>query len=217
MTANLETRLQEAAEAHCPGLSLPRDLGLRLVAEVFASDGKEEARWIEATQNACPACGGSGHKGDCAAPLGDAVAEINFLRAELATADDRAEDAHAVGFAAGIEAAIASIMNHSNIARRRMAECYDELDPDGYNGWGDIVSHLDIELGAIRALTPPDITAAAARALLADDVALSKMAGAVHDGPLGADDYWFSAATPQGGWCVDVVRASLRALAEVKP
>ena len=131
MTADLETRLQRAAEAHCPGLTLPRDLGLRLVAEVFASDGNEEDRWIEATQNACPACGGSGHKGDCAAPLGDAVA--------------------------------------------------------------------------------------AARVLLADDVALSKMAEAVHDGPLGADEYWFSAATPQGGWCVDVVRAALRALAEVKP
>lgn len=140
--------------------------------------------------------------------------EADKLRAELATADDRAKDAHAVGFAAGIEAAIASIMKHSNIARRRMAECYDELDPDGYNGWGDIVSHLDIELGAIRALTPPDVTAAAARVLLADDVALSKMAEAVHDGPLGADEYWFSAATPQGGWCVDVVRAALRAIAK---
>lgn len=68
MTADLETRLQRAAEAHCPGLSLPRDLGLRLAVKVFASDGNEEDRWIEATQNACPACGGSGHKGDCAAP-----------------------------------------------------------------------------------------------------------------------------------------------------
>jgi len=105
MTADLETRLQRAAEAHCPGLSLPRDLGLRLAAEVFASDGNEEDRWIEATQNACPACGGSGHKGDCATALLDTVAEINFLRAELATADVRAKDAHAVGFAAGIEAA----------------------------------------------------------------------------------------------------------------
>lgn len=67
MTADLETRLQRAAEAHCPGLSLPRDLGCAYT-EVFASDGNEEDRWIEATQNACPACGGSGHKGDCAAP-----------------------------------------------------------------------------------------------------------------------------------------------------
>lgn len=68
------------------------------------------------------------------------------------------------------------------------------------------------------ALAEGDLEAAqAARVLLADDVALSRMAEAVHDGPLGADDYWYSAATPQGGWCVDVVRAALRALAAVKP
>jgi hypothetical protein len=56
--------------------------------------------------------------------------------------------------------------------------------------------------------------AAAARVLLADDVAISRMAEAIHDGPLGAEGHWFSAATKQGGWCVDVARAALRALAE---
>ena len=56
--------------------------------------------------------------------------------------------------------------------------------------------------------------AAAAGVLLADDVAISRMAEAIHDGPLGAEGHWFSAATEQGGWCVDVVRAGLRALAE---
>ena len=52
----------------------------------------------------------------------------------------------------------------------------------------------------------------AARVLLADDTAICKMAEAVHNGPLGADDHWFSAARPQGAWCVDVVRAALSAL-----
>lgn len=41
------------------------------------------------------------------------------------------------------------------------------------------------------------------------DILLSKMAQAMHDGPLGADDHWFSASTKQGGWCVDMARAAL--------
>lgn len=45
-----------------------------------------------------------------------------------------------------------------------------------------------------------------------EDWSKAKMAEAVHDGPLGADDHWFSAARPQGAWCVDVVRAALRAI-----
>lgn len=137
-----------------------------------------------------------------------AADEITRLRAELAEAGESAQSAHAVGFAAGIEAAASAVQAYEVECAKFQSEC------------GAIVNAFDsltYASSAIRALTPPDITAAAARALLADDVALSKMAGAVHDGPLGADDYWFSAATPQGGWCVDVVRASLRALAEVKP
>ena len=54
----------------------------------------------------------------------------------------------------------------------------------------------------------------AARHILSDDIAISHMAQALHDGPLGADDYWFSAARPQGAWCVDAVRVVLRAIAE---
>ena len=52
----------------------------------------------------------------------------------------------------------------------------------------------------------------AATLLINDDFAISKMAEAIHDGPLGADDHLFSAARPQGAWCVEVVRAALRAL-----
>ena len=61
-----------------------------------------------------------------------------------------------------------------------------------------------------------DPVAEAARALLADDIAISKMAQAIHDGPLGADDEWFSASSPQGAWCIDAVRAALRARARAR-
>ena len=54
----------------------------------------------------------------------------------------------------------------------------------------------------------------AARRILSDDIAISHMAQALHDGPLGADDHWFSAARPQGAWCVDAVRVVLRAISE---
>jgi len=70
------------------------------------------------------------------------------------------------------------------------------------------------EIARLRALSTLSPIAAAAWVLLADDVAISRMAEAIHDGPLGAEGHWFSAATEQGGWCVDVVRAGLRALAE---
>lgn len=66
-------------------------------------------------------------------------------------------------------------------------------------------------------VAPDPVTVeAAAKVLLGDDIAISKMAEAVHDGPLGADDHWFSAARPQGAWCVEVVRAALRALSGEK-
>ncbi len=205
---SLDIRLQRAAVEHCPGLTLPRDLGLRLVAEVFASDGNEEDRWIEATQNACPACGGSGHKGDCAASLLDTVAEINFLRAELATADDRAKDAHAVGFAAGIEGAAAVANRHQTMRDMRVGvyECQPLSGP--------------IIADAIRALTPPDITAAAARVLLADDVALSKMAEDMTETMRATEKGappWSRWPERQKAFAVDTVRAAIRALAEMKP
>lgn len=47
--SDLEARL-ETAEAKLRG--------------IFASDGNEEARWIEDMKHACPHCGGSGHKDD---------------------------------------------------------------------------------------------------------------------------------------------------------
>ena len=137
-------------------------------------------------------------------------AEITRLRAALA-------DAQAVGFAAGVEAAANSVKRHSDIARGKMSACYGQHDANGLVEWSAVVSHLDIEHDAIRALTPPDAPAAAARVLLGDDIQIARMAAAVHDGPLGADDHWFSAATKQGAWCVDVVRAALRAIAGDTP
>lgn len=71
-------------------------------------------------------------------------------------------------------------------------------------------------LSALTSASAPVTVEAAAKVLLADDVAISRMAKAVHDGPLGADDHWFSAARPKGAWCVDVVRSALRALAGEK-
>lgn len=73
---------------------------------------------------------------------------------------------------------------------------------------------LDILDAHTAAQPAPDAVAEAAKALLADDIAISRMAEAIHDGPLGADDYWFSAARPQGAWCVEVARAGLSALAK---
>ena len=64
----------------------------------------------------------------------------------------------------------------------------------------DRIAHLETPQGA-------------AQVLLADDITLSQMAEAMHDGPLLADDYAFSAATKAGGWCLDCVRAALRAIA----
>lgn len=52
----------------------------------------------------------------------------------------------------------------------------------------------------------------AAHVLLSDDIALCRMAQAMHDGPLGADDNWFSASTNAGAFCLDMARAGLRAI-----
>lgn len=54
----------------------------------------------------------------------------------------------------------------------------------------------------------------AARVLLNDDISLSRMSKAMHDGPLGADEYEYRASTKAGGWCLECVRAALRALTE---
>ena len=68
-------------------------------------------------------------------------------------------------------------------------------------------------LAASQPAQPPTVQDAARR-ILSDDITISHMAQALHDGPLGADDHWFSAARPQGAWCVDAVRVVLRAIAE---
>lgn len=56
----------------------------------------------------------------------------------------------------------------------------------------------------------------AAEVLLGDDVNLARMAEAMHDGPLGADDYQFSIVTKSGEFCVDCIRAALTAIKESK-
>lgn len=79
---------------------------------------------------------------------------------------------------------------------------------------GDGAELLDAYHAALSPVPQADPVRGAAQVLLDDDISLSKMAEAVHDGPLGADDHRFSAATKQGAWCLDVVRAALRALAQ---
>lgn len=74
------------------------------------------------------------------------AAEITRLRAELAEAKESAKPAHAVGFAAGIEAAARIILDEIDLARIAMPSA---------------VPILCADLRAILALTPPDITAAA--------------------------------------------------------
>ncbi|NNW55470.1 MULTISPECIES: hypothetical protein [unclassified Roseobacter] len=51
-----------------------------------------------------------------------------------------------------------------------------------------------------------------------DDLII-RMARAMHDGPLGADDHVFDATTAQGRWCMDMAQAALDAidLSELTP
>ena len=49
---------------HCRKKLEARIAELEGPESVFASDGNEEACWIEHELNACPACGGSGHRDD---------------------------------------------------------------------------------------------------------------------------------------------------------
>ena len=77
----------------------------------------------------------------------------------------------------------------------------------------DAIAYLSQELTPSQPAQPVALQDAARR-ILSDDIAISHMAQALHDGPLGADDHWFSAARPQGAWCVDAVRVALRAITE---
>jgi len=141
----------------------------------------------------------------------EAAEEITRLRAALA-------DAQAVGFAAGVEAAAKYIDRRVNNYIDEHGIFDWETGATEFPGNGEEwVADQEETAEAIRALTPPDLAAAAARVLLGDDIQIARMAAAVHDGPLGADDHWFSAATKQGAWCVDVVRAALRAIAGDTP
>ena len=135
-------------------------------------------------------------------------AEITRLRAALA-------DAQAVGFAAGVEAAANSVKRHSDIARGKMSASYGQQDASILGEWSAIVSHLDIEQDAIRALTPPDATAAAARVLLgvwptdaSFDAAFNACAASYHGGDQMQDVMDRTRAT---------VSAALRAIAGDTP
>lgn len=101
--------------------------------------------------------------------------------------------------------------------RTEMHECAMEERDNCIEDWSkanDQICRLTAELDAMRAALKPLTVQDAARRILSDDIAISHMAQALHDGPLGADDHWFSAARQQGAWCVDAVRVVLRAIAE---
>ena len=51
-----------------------------------------------------------------------------------------------------LEEARTKIREHSDIARRKLSECYDTGDGDAAAIWGAIISHLDIAHDTIRAL-----------------------------------------------------------------
>lgn len=127
---------------------------------------------------------------------------VNAMRADNARL--REALANAVG---ALDAAGEDLSEFANILSREPNEA--NLT---YQSARDAQDALALPLDAPAPAVDP--VAEAARVLLSDDITISKMAQAIHDGPLGADDEWFSAARPQGAWCVDAVRASLRALAQ---
>lgn len=102
----------------------------------------------------------------------------------------------------------------------RCSDCFSKGEPratedDAIDAWNarhnDTVTTLQAKVARLEAQQSDP--SHAARVLLGDDMHISKMAKAMHDGPLGADDHWFSAANEQGAWCVDMARAALRAIA----
>ena len=103
----------------------------------------------------------------------EAAAEITRLRAALA-------DAQAVGFAAGVEAAKSFLLD-----AREISDDDEEVSPSGET-FLTLIASLPT---AIRALTPPDATAAAARVLLdvwptdaSFDAAFNACAASYHGG-----------------------------------
>jgi hypothetical protein len=122
------------------------------------------------------------------------IAERDALRDQLAAARNEAlEEAQA-------------------LCEEQRVKCNDHGQYEAAAFCKTLLIHID----AIKSTTPAprEVTVKeAARMLLADDVNLAKMAEAMHDGPLGADDHWFSAAREAGAFCVDMAREGLRALA----
>jgi len=100
----------------------------------------------------------------------EAAAEITRLRAALA-------DAQAVGFAAGVEAAARCAEEYQCSTCKTWfhpENPHDDEDCTGRASWGDRRANAEAAT-AIRALTPPDLTAAAARVLLADAKTVHKL------------------------------------------
>jgi hypothetical protein len=142
--------------------------------------------------------------------FGEAADEITRLRAALS-------DAQVVGFAAGVEAAATLVATHAYTSGSNGMT----LEPSEMARHD--MHHHTIAKG-IRALTPPDLTAAAARVLL-DDLALAlsteigvaggKEAGrrwsTAHDAAESAPTA-MSRATP-----IQMIRAALRAIAGDTP
>ena len=105
--------------------------------------------------------------------FGEAADEITRLRAALS-------DAQAVGFAAGVEAAKSFLLD-----AREISDDDEEVSPSGET-FLTLIASLPT---AIRALTPPDATAAAARVLLdvwptdaSFDAAFNACAASYHGG-----------------------------------
>lgn len=100
----------------------------------------------------------------------EAADYIARLTAELAEARAEKEAAYAVGFAAGIEAAAKSATDgcdrkHATIFRADGVKSKHDQCRHGVVMYEDCIA---CEIEAIRALTAPDTTQAAARVLLAD-------------------------------------------------
>lgn len=130
-------------------------------------------------------------------------AALRAMMDDLAEARARAD----MAFAAGIEAAAGVV------------EAYSEYDGrlccDGHMcGCQGATVHETI-LHYIRALTPPDITAAAARVLLTDADAVLIMAKAAHMArPAFLLETWDQASPETRSRHMDMIRAALRAIAD---
>ena len=117
------------------------------------------------------------------------AAEITRLRAALA-------DAHAAGFAAGVEAAakvaaMQAVHTREVIKRATASELVSNL----VTVTKSRTAH-DTEI-AIRAIAPPDATAAAARVLLADEAAMNTLSDYEHRQWAGWFKHQLEQSTPE--------------------